>query len=192
MNINYEVLFWIMVGLLIVGIFMISKLFNVIGELSGQVEKLQACVDEVRYMAADINDNVNKVFGMTKLAKTMLEDICEDEEEDDYEDEEEEPDEPQEIIVEIDEDPIHLITPNQYFFEKGHDKFEGVKYDPNTGDVYYYYDIMDDSKFIIIDNVAECIGDALKFFGINSRNDRVVYVRNNIFKADFMIERMDD
>jgi hypothetical protein len=190
MNINYEVGFWILIGLLIVGIFMIGKLFNIIRELSGQVEKLKACVDEVRYMAADINDNVNKVFGMTKLTKTMLEDICEDE--DDYEDEEEEgPDDTQEIIVEIDEDPIHLITQNQYFFEKGHDKFD-LRYYSDLGDLCFHFDPLDDSKFIVIDNVAECVGDALKFFGLDSKNDRVVYVRNNIFKADFMIERTDD
>ena len=89
---------------------------------------------------------------------------------------------------------IHLITPQQFHFEPGYNKYEMV-YHADRDDLSYYYYSNDDPKFakeFIVDNVKECIGDGLSFFGIYSRDCDLVFVRNNIFKADFVIKRVSD
>lgn len=87
-----------------------------------------------------------------------------------------------------DEDPIHLITPNEYFFEGDYKKYQLVYREERDELRYYYNDGGYD--YIVIANVEECIGDGLKFFGVNSKDQDVVYVRNNNFYADFRITKI--
>lgn len=89
-------------------------------------------------------------------------------------------------LEEEDELDIHLITPQQFYFENipGYENYHLRYYIENDDLVYVCLD-----GTISIANVTECIGDALSFFGMNPNDPDHVYVRNNIFKANFLIER---
>lgn len=88
--------------------------------------------------------------------------------------------------AEEDELDIHLITPQQFYFENipGYENYHLRYYCENDDLVYVCLD-----GTVSIANVTECIGDALSFFGMNPNDPDHVYVRNNIFKANFLIER---
>lgn len=153
---------------------------------------------EAIYDMTDVLDNrldpimfqLNKIQEIVVDSFEFIDEYDEDEPEEDDEDEEPEPGE-LELRVEVDELPIHLITPNQYLFEAGYDKFE-LEYSETSDILVYYYGTDEDSwENIVIDNVTECVGDALKFFGVNAKDDRHVYVRNNIFHADFRIVKVN-
>lgn len=92
-----------------------------------------------------------------------------------------------------DELDIHLISKEQWMFDHAvHHHYE-LKYYPNSDRVVYLYDsFCEDHEFdeFEIENVAEVIGDGLKFFGVRSGDENVVYVRNNRFKADFKITKV--
>ena len=89
-------------------------------------------------------------------------------------------------LEEEDELDIHLITPQQFYFENipGYENYHLRYYVENDDLVYVCLD-----GTISIANVTECIGDALSFFGMNPNDPDHVYVRNNVFKANFLIER---
>lgn len=184
MNVNYEVLFWVMLGLVVFCWITILKLVALINNLKDDIGKLHARVNDVYYNTVDINANVGKVLDKVGVTKDLIEDIWSDGEEGcdfpnpDDEDEEWTP-EPDEN----DEDPIRLIAPNDFFFKGPNDKFE-LDYLADRDELRYYYC---GAEFIVIDNVAECIGEGLKFFGVNSKDPDVAYVRNDIFGADFRI-----
>lgn len=189
MNINYEVGFWILFVMNAISLAFLASMASKINDLTMKFDAAYA----------DIRNQIGKVYGKLKMISTdiddltdIVEDLCDcDEDECDDEDTDGEP-EPQENIVQIEEDPIHLITQNQYFFEQGHDKFDLVYYS-DTGELRFYFANgvdFDEPSYIVIDNVEECIGDGLRFFGVNSKNERFVYIRNNIFKADFVIEKV--
>ena len=201
MNINYEILFWIMLVVNLIGLAYLISLVRAVNDLSMRIDvKLKTIIKDIVEGVDEANDIIRKVYGNTKLIRNDIDDvfnILEEiaPEEDDCE-EEEAPEEDLkpgevatlgEITIEIDEDPIHLITQNQYFFEQGHDKFD-MEYDPVFGNLYFHFGL--DGDYIIVDNVEECIGTGLKYFGVNSKDDDVVYIRNNIFKADFMIKKV--
>jgi hypothetical protein len=105
------------------------------------------------------------------------------------EDEEEFTPEPEEeIIVKIEEDPIHLIPKIQFFFENnGYDKFQ-LEYHEDRNELRFYY-VDGSGEYIVVDNVGECIGEGLKYFGVHPTDPDAVYIRNNLFRADFMIVR---
>lgn len=89
---------------------------------------------------------------------------------------------------------IHLITPQQFHFDKSYEKYEMI-YHEDRGDLSYYYSTSDDperTNEFIVDNVKECIGDGLSFFGMYGRDADLVFVRNNVFKADFVIRRVGE
>ena len=68
-------------------------------------------------------------------------------------------------------------------------------YHEDRGDLSYYYSTSDDperTNEFIVDNVKKCIGDGLSFFGMYGRDADLVFVRNNVFKADFVIRRMGE
>lgn len=206
MEINYKVLFWIMFVLNVIGLAYLISLVRSVNELlvdfklkSNKIQETIASESKrvghaICDLASDIQSHDADMTGKLDLIGVEIEEIAEEIlgpiEVGEGDDEEEFTPEPEEeILIEVDEDPIHLITTNQYFFEKGHDKFD-LEYDSVSGNLYFYFNAGEEVKHIIIDNVAECIGDGLKYFGIDSRNDAVVYVRNNIFKADFMIMKV--
>lgn len=88
--------------------------------------------------------------------------------------------------AEEDELDIHLITPQQFYFENipGYENYHLRYYCENDDLVYVCLD-----GTVSIANVTECVGDALSFFGMNPNDPDHVYVRNNVFKANFLIER---
>ena len=88
--------------------------------------------------------------------------------------------------AEEDELDIHLITPQQFYFENipGYENYHLRYYCENDDLVYVCLD-----GTVSIANVTECVGDALNFFGMNPNDPDHVYVRNNVFKANFLIER---
>ena len=81
--------------------------------------------------------------------------------------------------------PVHLITPAEFYFGDRTNVYELV-YHVRTNELRY---LTWRDEYIVIDNVAELVGDGLMFFGINSREPNTVYVRNNVFGADFKIVR---
>ena len=89
-----------------------------------------------------------------------------------------------------DERDIHLISKEQWTFDVLETSHYELKYYPNSDRVVYIYNTFDDTEEVEIENVAECIGDGLRFFGLRSGDENVVYVRNNKFKADFKIEKV--
>jgi len=79
---------------------------------------------------------------------------------------------------------IHLITPEQFFFEcQIYEKYT-LYYNQETGDVKF---IAKDGEIITVENVKEVVGDGLMFFGMHSKDPNRVFVRNNIFLSDFEI-----
>lgn len=202
-----EVMFSVMVCLMFILLVFIARLFFKLDEMKTALtmmeKRLMKIQDEVEYIdstLALVNDTVNYIrVNVDELFEEEDDEDCEwtpdDEEEDD---EEPEPGEVKtlgevelELGIEVDELPIHLITPNQYMFEAGFDKFE-LEYSETSDILVYYYGTDEDSwENIVIDNVTECVGDALKFFGVNAKDDRHVYVRNNIFHADFRIVKVN-
>lgn len=88
--------------------------------------------------------------------------------------------------AEEDELDIHLITPQQFYFENipGYENYHLRYYCENDDLVYVCLD-----GTVSIANVTECVGEALSFFGMNPNDPDHVYVRNNVFKANFLIER---
>ena len=185
MGINYEVAYWVMivpVGFIII---LIWQMFKEIDELRGRINvavvNIREDIIKTRCMIDKVNENLLNFW----------DDWCDEGEE--FEEEDElEPGEVEtrgELTIEIEEDPIHLITPNQFFFENnGHSQFK-LEYASDCDELRFYYNDFSD-EHIVIDNIDQCIGEGLKFFGVNSRNDDVVYVRNNIFNADFMITKV--
>ena len=85
-----------------------------------------------------------------------------------------------------DELDIHLITLQQVYLENitGYENYHLRYYCENDDLVYVCLD-----GTVSIANVTECVGDALSFFGMNPNDPDHVYVRNNVFKANFLIER---
>lgn len=184
MNINYEAVIMLMLGLIIIDLFMISRLFDIIKNLKSDIEKLHARVNDVYYNTVDINANVGKIMGTTKLINNLVDDIWDKEcSGDSVDPDDEDDDEPVCGECNVEEDPIRLITANDFFFRGPNDKFE-LDYFADRDELRYYYV---GAEFIVIDNVKECIGEGLKFFGVNSKDPNVAYVRNNIFGADFRI-----
>ena len=88
--------------------------------------------------------------------------------------------------AEEDELDIHLITPQQFYFENipGYENYH-LRYQCENDDLVYA--CLDGT--VSIANVTECVGDALSFFGMSPNGPDHVYVRNNVFKANFLIER---
>lgn len=202
MKINYEALFWIMFVVNIIGLCYLISLVKSVNNLVMKVGVLNDTV-HVKHKTTnllisdlddELRDGLTDIEGKVNLIQSTIDELIEEDEEWTPEPDEEDP-EPGDVVtrgeltIEIDEDPIHLITPNQFFFEQGHDKFE-LEYDSVGDNLYYYYGPEDCEKIFTIGNVTECIGDGLKYFGVNSKNDDYVYVRNNIFHADFMIRKV--
>jgi len=193
MKINYEALFWVMFVVNIVGLVYLISSVRAVNNLVMEIGVLRKRLDN---SSEDILNSVEAANARLDDVMEALEDAMEDEiEEEEWEPEPDEDLEPGEVVtrgelpIEIDEDPIHLITPNQFFFEQGHDKFE-LEYDSVGDNLYYYYGPENDEKVITIANVDECISEGLKYFGVRSENDHFVYVRNNIFHADFRIRKV--
>lgn len=90
---------------------------------------------------------------------------------------------------------IHLISKEQWTFDVFDTGHYELKYYPNSDRVVYMNHTLNDAGNAIveeveIENVAECIGDGLKFFGVRSGDENTVYVRNNRFKSDFEIKKV--
>lgn len=93
-----------------------------------------------------------------------------------------------EVDEDLIEDDIHLISREEYHLSNiGHDHCT-LKYYPNSDRLEYRADL--DPEPFVVGNVEELIGDGLKYFGVRSCDDDVVYIRNNKFKVDFKIERV--
>lgn len=182
MNINYELVILLMLILNVIGICIILRLVDMVKDMKTQINKVHARVNDTYYSTVDINANLGKTMNVVKLTRELIDDIwdkeCGDTPDLEYEGK-------CDLVSESDdeEDPIHLITPNDFFFRGPNDKFE-LDYIEDRNELRYYYC---GAEFIVIDNVAECIGEGLKFFGVNSKDPNVAYVRNNIFGADFRI-----
>lgn len=87
---------------------------------------------------------------------------------------------------------VHLITPTQFLFDKIHDKYDLI-YKEETNELIFQgaYDITKGTyDDFVIDNVFECIGDGLNFFGMYPPNANLVFVRNHKFGADFRITKV--
>ena len=92
---------------------------------------------------------------------------------------------------EDDELPIHLITSDQFYFDRTHNVHYSVSYEKYT---LHYNVVTNEIKFIakngdiiLVENVKELIGDGLMFFGLHSKDPNRVYVRNSNFMSDFEI-----
>lgn len=112
---------------------------------------------------------------------------------DDTEEDDKEESMPDEYIVTIeevddeeDELDIHLITPEEYHFANGFSKNE-LKYYPNSDQVRYYFT---DNTYLHMEDIPEYIGEGLVFFGMNTQEPNIVYVRNHILNSDFRIEKV--
>lgn len=90
-----------------------------------------------------------------------------------------------------DELDIHLISKEQWMFDDSVKRHYELAYYPNSDRLVYVDDFFDDkADEFVIDNVAEVIGDGLKFFGVRSGDENTVYVRNNKFQSDFEIKKV--
>lgn len=200
-----EVMFGALIGMLFILMGFIIGLHGKINDLKNEIacynKRLMTIQDEIEkanVQIEDVNDVVEVVDNRIDTVISKIDDVggvLDDFiEEYGWTPEPEEEDggdlEAGELIVEVDELPIHLITPNQYFFEKGHDKFD-MQYDSVSGNLLYCYSLDGVSENVLdVGNISECIGDGLKYFGVSSNDDEVVYIRNNIFHADFMIKKV--
>lgn len=145
--------------------------------------KVNKALTELAHTKADVNlrltdleDRVDETPEEKELAD-IIKDLYSEGEKDDSKPPE---------LTEEDELDIHLITPQQFYFENipGYENYHLRYYVENDDLVYVCLD-----GTVSIANVTECIGDALSFFGMNPNDPDHVYVRNNIFKANFLIER---
>lgn len=174
MNINYEVLCWVLVAFIIGSFCLIVKLIGKINELSSELNTYSQVIrNDIDCIRADLASTSELVSELQRTYEVEL-DKKPDPEEDNCE---------RICGEETTEDPIHLISQNEYFFESWKEKFD-LEYFEEVDEVRYYHF---NDEYIVIDNVSECIGDGLKFFGVNSKDPNVVYVRNNVFAADFRI-----
>ena len=137
MNINYEMLTYILFFVCAFGFAYLISLTKSVKHLSAQVIDLSVqlerakntiCTDVARANADTIANHHYLVDISDAVTDIHNELFNEDEDDEDCEwtpeDEEDAVKEEHTVTIEIDELPIHLITPNQYFFESGYDKFE--------------------------------------------------------------------
>ena len=176
--------------------FKIDDLKNTLVITEKRAMKIQDKVEDIHDMTDVLDNRLDPImYGVNKVQE-MVEELCEWEPADEDEEDDLKPGEVEtvgelKLRVEVDELPIHLITPNQFMFEAGYDKFE-LEYSQAFDSLMYRYSDGDEDSWeqFVIGNVEECIGDGLKFFGVSGNDDGRVYVRNNIFHADFMIRKV--
>lgn len=84
----------------------------------------------------------------------------------------------------------HLISVDDFYFQNSeiHDKYY-LEYVEDLDELRYY---TGEVSYIVVDNVDEVIGEGLKFFGLRSKDDNTVYVRNPKFDADFKIVKKEN
>ena len=188
MGINHELMFIILFVIEMVGFIILcvksKQIYDLWREIESGTARYNVLVSKLNDVQYTLNRNTDQLCRIEDNVDQLFEEA---EEEDELE-----PGEVEtcgELTIEIEEDPIHLITPNQFFFENnGHSQFK-LEYASDCDELRFYYNDFSD-EHIVIDNIDQCIGDGLKFFGVNSKNDDVVYVRNNVFNADFMITKV--
>ena len=167
-----------MLFMCIMMVFMACKL----GEVCFELERVNAKL-------VDVRSYTNAIMNGIRSIDSSMDVIVED---DESEDEEEVEEEVTEYIVEVedisdeDELDIHLITAEEYHFGNGYSKNE-LKYFPNADQVRYYFT---DNTYLCMEDVPDYIGDGLVFFGMNTKEPYVVYVRNHTLNADFRIEKV--
>lgn len=94
------------------------------------------------------------------------------------------------LAVVEEENAPHLISVDDFYFQNAeiHDKYY-LEYVEESDELRYY---TGEVTYIVVDNVSEVIGDGLKFFGVRSKDDKTVYVRNSKFNADFKIVKKEN
>lgn len=191
MGINQEMVILCTLILVATGFFVICLMMKKINELMDEICHLRELggirCDSIKSHCKLIEHIVGE---LETIVDELIDDVCEWTPEPE---EELKPGEVQtldELTIEVNEDPIHLITPNQFFFENNNYNQINLEYASDTNELRYWYYDGGVEEYIVVDNVDQCIGEGLKFFGVNSKDDRVVYVRNNIFNADFRIVKV--
>lgn len=133
-------------------------------------------VDRILTIFHRVDANVYKIRNdLTDLKKSVEEALEEEDEE------------------ENSEISIHLITKEQ--FEKELDQYFKcpLEYDPKTDELYQRLPsfIKECARRVIDKGLREeMIGDALKYFGVCSKCDKTVYVRNHDLNVDYHITRV--
>lgn len=168
-----EILLVVTMVLLVIALFILTIMHI-------RLRDLQERLEQVMGRVLDMDLNVHRTYAELDMARDTLDDIQE---------ELQHANECESCCGCCDDGtpelPVHLITPEQYYFENRHNQYDLV-YHVRTNELRYFTSW---EGYIVIDNVAELVGDGLMFFGINSREPNAVYVRNNVFDADFRIVR---
>ena len=170
----------ILVGISIHNNIKLSNIEKKMDWIAEHITKVRKEIDEYHYAVtvkvADVLDTLNE--GEYDIELKMEEDdcgcdgceLCEDS---------------------CDELDIHLISKEQWMFDNNHYRHYDLKYYPNADRLVYVYNDWDkENEEFEIENVAECVGDGPKFFGVRSSDENVVYIRNNKFNVDFKIEKV--
>ena len=189
MSINFEIVVLVMFGFVVACFCVLLKLYDIAKGMKTTIETIRTSVNENCCDLSDINTNINKIrINLDHMDSVVTYILDEDNEETEVSDNACEDDvfKDTDSPIQLDEDPIHLITPNQYYFESGYEKYS-LEYNNNTEILYIPFGEYQD---VVIDNIDECIGEALKYFGVNSKMIDTVFVRNHVFKADFEIKKV--
>ena len=88
----------------------------------------------------------------------------------------------------LDELDIHMISREEYLFGGQHEfSKHRLWYDTVKNILRCTAGLFNSEEFD--PESADFLGDGLFYFGVSSENKNVVYIRNHILKADFMVEK---
>ena len=146
--------------------FRVKGMYNDVKSIKNRIQDMQSRLDGVYADVSTIWDEVCATKPCSDLCGESVDVECAKDEKEELE--------------------VHLIKPEEYYFENEYDPYALV-YHVKSGQLRYY---TTPYLFIDIENISELVGEGLMFFGINSKEPNVVYVRNHNMKADFRIERI--
>ena len=164
--------------LLIVMIIMLMVVMHRLKKMGLKIHSITSDVYNIRFGRHGLNDvysnigRLNARYGDVLVALDKLKKTLEKKEE-----------------PEEDEIPIHLITKEEY--EKKNSGFGKVKmeYDSKRDSLYL---LVGPAGILFIEKEVRegRIGDALKYFGVCSKCDKTVYVRNHELNVDYRITKV--
>ena len=168
MNVSYLILVCAIIAILVLSLVFYYIVCKRMNELENICAEYARRVEESAYSKKEVEE-LEKIIQNLKLENVERESI--------------EPDDA--------ELPIHIITSDQFYFDRAHSNYYGPCYEKYT----LHYNVMtNEIKFIakngdivLVENVKELIGDGLMFFGLHSKDSNRVYVRNHNFLSDFEI-----
>lgn len=94
------------------------------------------------------------------------------------------------VCESVEEDDIHLISAEEFYFTRRDYEKERFMYKPEDNTLRYLTE-PDDERNLIINNPVDYLGEGLRFFGVRSNDPKTVYIRNNKLKTDFRVWKLE-